>query len=149
MATSPAPICSSTKSKIFLTSQLTSKVWLLAVMDRTQEDAPKRRERPRRQLNSHFLPKPLKQGNGPGHGERAVGVKITVRMGNTLLGSSVNDFQCFGRKKKLKIDCNFQFSIFRLQFLENRKTKPCHRLQHCRKSKIAAQFHFSLYCRQD
>ena len=30
------------------------------------------------------------------------------------LGSSVNDFECFGRKKKLKIDSNFQFSIFRL-----------------------------------
>ena len=71
-------------------------------MDRTEKDTPKRRERPRRQLNSHFLPKPLKQGNGPGHGERALGAKITVRMGNTLLGSSVNDFECFGRKTKIE-----------------------------------------------
>ena len=37
-------------------------------MDRIEEDALKRHERPRRQLNSHFLPKPLKQGDGPGHG---------------------------------------------------------------------------------
>ena len=47
---------------------------------------------------------------------------------------------------KLKID---QFSIFNFQFLdsvENRKTKPCHRLQHCRRNKIAAHFHFSLHC---
>ena len=28
-------------------------------------------------------------------------------------------------------------------------SKPCHRLQHGRKSKIAAQFNFSLYCWQD
>ena len=79
-------------------------------MDRTEEDAPKRRERPRRQLNSHFLPKPFKQGNGPGHGERALGAKITVRMGNTLLGSSDNDFEYFGRKTK--IDNWLRFSIF-------------------------------------
>ena len=39
-------------------------------------------------------------------------------------------------KQKLKIDCNFQFSNFRLP-PKNRKTKPHHRLQHCRKSKIA------------
>ena len=70
-------------------------------MDRTEEDAPKRRERPRRQLNSHFLRKPFKQGNGPGRGERALGAKITVRMGNTLLGSSDNDFEYFGRKTKI------------------------------------------------
>ena len=74
MATSPAPICSNTKSKIFF-NFLASKVWLLAVMDRTEEDALKRHERPRRQLNSHFLPKPLKQGDGPGHGEGAGGKK--------------------------------------------------------------------------
>ena len=42
-------------------------------MDRTEENAPKRRERPRRQVNSHFLPKPLKQGSGPGRGEGAGG----------------------------------------------------------------------------
>ena len=42
-------------------------------MDRTEENAPKRRERPRRQINSHFLPKPLKQGSGPGRGEGAGG----------------------------------------------------------------------------
>lgn len=29
---------------------------------------------------------------------------------------------------------------------ENRKTKPPHRLQHCRRSKIAAQFDFSPHC---
>ena len=29
-----------------------------------------------------------------------------------------------------------------LDFRRKQKTKPCHRLQHCRKSKIAAQFHF-------
>ena len=83
-------------------------------MDRTGEGAPKSRERPRRQLNSHFLPKPLKQGNGPGHGERALGAKVIVRMDPSpfLLGSSVDDFECFGQKTKLE---NWlQFSIFRL-----------------------------------
>ena len=54
---------------------LASKVWLLAVMDRIEEDALKRHKRPRRQLNSHFLPKPLEQGDGPGHGEGAGGKK--------------------------------------------------------------------------
>ena len=73
-------------------------------MDRTEEDALKRRERPRRQLNSRFLPKPLKQGNGPGHEERALGTKITLRMdpSPSLWGSSVNDFECFGRKTKVE-----------------------------------------------
>ena len=46
------------------------------------------------------------------------------------------------RKQKLKIIFNFQF----LDSVENRKTKPCHRLQHCRRNKIAAHFHFSLHC---
>ena len=32
---------------------------------------------------------------------------------------------------------------------ENRKTKPPHRLQHYRRSKIAAQFDFSHHCWQD
>lgn len=83
-------------------------------MDRTEEDAPKRRERLRRQLNSHFLPKPLKQGNGPGHGERALEAKITVRMGYTLLGSLTTILSILAEKQKLTIDCDFQFSIFRL-----------------------------------
>ena len=44
------------------------------------------------------------------------GQKINVRMDPSLslLGSSANDLICYGRKQKLKIDCNFQFSIFRL-----------------------------------
>ena len=85
-------------------------------MHQYEKEAPKRREIPRRQLNSHFLSKPLKQGNGPGHGERALGAKIIVRMDPSpfLLGSSVDDFECLAEKQKLKIDCNFQFSIFRL-----------------------------------
>ena len=58
----------------------------------------------KRQLNSHFIPKPLKQENGPGHCERALEAKITVRKDPppSLLGSSVNDFECFGRKTKLE-----------------------------------------------
>ena len=33
----------------------------------------------------------------------------------SLLGSSINDLECFGRKHKLKIDCDFNFfSIFLL-----------------------------------
>ena len=31
-------------------------------------------------LTSFSLPKPLKRGNGPGHGERALGEKMTVQM---------------------------------------------------------------------
>ena len=49
--------------------------------------------------------------------ERALGAKIfTVRMDPTpsLLSSSVNDFECFGRKQKLIAIFDFQFSIFRL-----------------------------------
>ena len=113
-------------------------------MDRIEEDALKRHERPRRQLNSHFLPKPLKQGDGPGHGEGAGGKKYHAN-GSLPLPSWVvlsTILNVLAEKQKLKIDCNFQF----LDFVENRKTKPCHRLRHRRKSKIAAQFHFSLYC---
>ena len=80
-------------------------------MDRTEEDALKRHERPRRQLNSHFLPKPLKQGDGPSHGEGAGGKKYHANGPSpSLLGSSVNDFECFGRKTK--IENWLQFSIF-------------------------------------
>ena len=100
MATSPAPICSNTKSKIFF-NFLASKVWLLAVMDRTEEDALKRHERPRRQLNSHFLPLSKETDLAMG---RALGAKNTMRMDPPppLLGSSVNDFECFGRKTKIE-----------------------------------------------
>ena len=93
-----------------------------------------------------------------------------------LLGSTVNDLECFGRKTK--IDRYFKFSIFRLApkteklnhatdcnivreaklslsfiFLFTvrriKETKPCHRLQHCQRSKIVAQFCFSLHCSED
>ena len=69
-------------------------------------------------------------------GEGARGKKITMRIdpSPSLLVSSVNYFECFGWK------CNFQFSI--LHFCRNIKSKPCHRMQYCRKSKIAAQFIF-------
>ena len=82
-------------------------------MDRTEENAPKRRERPRRQINSHFLPKPLSKEADLAVG-RALGAKITVRMdpSPSLLGGSVNDFECFGRKTKILN--RLQFSIFRL-----------------------------------
>ena len=62
-------------------------------------------------------------------------------------------FQCARLCPKTKIENWLQFSIFNFWFwffnfrlLENRKAKPCHRLQHCRKNKIAARFHFSFYC---
>ena len=63
-----------------------------------------RRERPRRQFNSHFLPKPLKRGKGPGHGERALGEKLPCEWTPPpfLLGISVNDFEYFGRKTKIE-----------------------------------------------
>ena len=86
-----------------------------------------------------------------------------------LLGSTVNDLECFGRKTK--IDRYFKFSIFRLApkteklnhatdcnivreaklslsfiFLFTvyriKETKPCHRLQHCQRSKIVTHFVF-------
>ena len=78
-----------------------------------------------------------------GRGGRGTGAKkITVQMDTSpsLLGSYVNDFECFGRKTK--IENWLQLSIFNF-------SKPYHRLQHGQKSKIAAQFHFSLYCWQD
>ena len=74
-------------------------------------------------------------GEGGGRGKK----KITVQM-NPSPSPSVNDFECFGRKTK--IENWLQFSIFNF-------SKPCHRLQHGQKSKIAAQFNFSLYCWQD
>ena len=53
-----------------------------------------------------------KQGSGPGHMERALGAKITLRMdpSPTLLGSSVHYFECFGRKTK--IENTFDFLVF-------------------------------------
>ena len=60
---------------------------------------------------------------------------------SSLLGSSVNDFECFGRQTK--IENWLQFSIFNFKVsAENRKTKPCHRLQHCRKSNMDLIFLF-------
>ena len=60
---------------------------------------------------------------------------------SSLLGSSVNDFECFGRQTK--IENWLQFSIFNHKTsAENRKTKPCHRLQHCRKSNMDLIFLF-------
>ena len=60
---------------------------------------------------------------------------------SSLLGSSVNDFECFGRQTK--IENWLQFSIFNFKTsAENRKTKPCHRLQHCRKSNMDLIFLF-------
>ena len=82
-------------------------------MDRIEEDALKRHERPRRQLNSHFLPKPLKQGDGPGHGEGAGGKKYHANDPSLLSLSTI--LNVLAEKQKLKIDCNFQFSIFRLR----------------------------------
>ena len=104
-------------------------------MDRIEEDALKRHERPRRQLNSHFLPKPLKQGDGPGHGEGAGGKKYHAN-GSLPLPSWVvlsTILNVLAEKQKLKIDFNFQ------TFAENGKTKPCHRLQHCRMTSFAHQ----------
>ena len=74
-------------------------------MDRIEEDALKRHERPRRQLNSHFLPK-------PGHGEGAGGKKYHANDPSLLSLSTI--LNVLAEKQKLKIDCNFQFSIFRL-----------------------------------
>ena len=111
-------------------------------------------------------------------GEGAGGKKFTVQMDpfSRLLGSTANDLECFGRKTK--IDRYLKFSIFRLApkteklnhatdcnivreaklslsfiflFTVHRikETKPCHRLQHCQRSKIVAQFCFSLHCSED
>ena len=70
----------------------------------------------KRQLNSHFLPKPLKQENGPGHGERALEAKITVQKDppppSWVVLSTISSV--LAEKQNLTIDCNFQFSIFRL-----------------------------------
>ena len=69
-------------------------------MDRTEEDTPKRHERPlKRQLNSH---------------SHLLGAKVTVQMypSPSLFGSSVNYVECFGWKTKIE---NYnQFSIFTL-----------------------------------
>ena len=83
-------------------------------MDRIEEDALKRHERPRRQLNSHFLPKPLKQGDGPGHGGgQKTPCEWTPPPPSWVVLSTI--LNVLAEKQKLKIDCNFQFSIFRLR----------------------------------
>ena len=69
--------------------------------------------------------------------------KITTWMdpSPSLLGSSVDDLQCFGRKQKLKIDCNFQFSIVRLL----PKIEKLSHVTDCNivgEAKFAAQFQF-------
>ena len=51
---------------------------------------------------------------------KGIGAKKSVYRENgplppPLWGSSVNDLERFRQKQQLKIDCNFQFSIFRLR----------------------------------
>ena len=62
-----------------------------------------RRDRAETLTLTHFLPKPLKRGKGPGHGERALGEKLPCEWTPppSLLVISVNDFEYFGRKTKI------------------------------------------------
>ena len=90
-------------------------------MDRTEEDALKRHERPRRQLNSYFLPKPLKQGDGPGHGEGAGGKKYHANgplppPSWVVLSTILN---VLAKNKNWKLIAIFNFES--LDFVENRK----------------------------
>ena len=116
MVASPAPICSNTKSKIFLTSLQTSKS--LAARCNGQNWGRRSKtswKTAKRQLN--FLPRPLKKISGPGHGERALGAKNYRANGPLPLPSWVvlsTIWNVLAGKQKLKIDCNFQFLIFRL-----------------------------------
>ena len=64
----------------------------------------------KRQLNSHFIPNPLSKEVDL----TMLGAKITVWLdpSPSLLGSSVNYFECLGWKTKIE-NCN-QFSIITL-----------------------------------
>ena len=92
-------------------------------MDRTEEDPPKRgrTKTAKRQLNSHFLPRPLQQGSGPGYGERAPGAK------------------------NYRFDCNFQFSFFTIP----PKTEKLSHAIDCNivgEAKLPLNFDFSFHC---
>ena len=118
MVASPAPICSNTKYKIFLTPLQTSKS--LAARCNGQNWGRRYKtswKTAKRQLNSHFLPRPLKKRSGPGHEERALGAKSYRANGPLPLPSWLvlsTIWNVLTGKQKLKIDCNFQFLIFRL-----------------------------------
>ena len=77
---------SNTKSKIFLTSKLKAARCNGQNWGRRSKTSWKTAKR---QLNSHFLPRLLKQGSGPGHAERVLRAKITAQMdpSPSLLGA--------------------------------------------------------------
>ena len=118
MVASPAPICSNTKYKIFLTPLQTSKS--LAARCNGQNWGRRSKtswKSAKRQLNSHFLPRKEKKRTWP-WGEGAGGKKKIYRANGPLpLPSWVvlsMIWNVLAGKQKLKIDCNFQFLIFRL-----------------------------------
>ena len=75
------------------------------------------KDREERETAKLSLPYSPKQRSGPGHGEKALWAKTTARMDPSPLSLGYfpsTILNVLADKKKLKIDCNFQFSIFRL-----------------------------------
>ena len=91
-----------------------SKDWLLTVMDRTEEDTPKRHERPlKRQLNYHFIPNPLGKEADLTMEGGCWGQKLPCKWTPTpppppwVVLSTI--LSVLAEKQKLKITINFQF----------------------------------------
>ena len=114
MATSPAPICSNTKSKIFFNflanvqSRCNGQNW--GTRYKTSWKTAKR------QLNSHFIPKPISKEADLAIWRGRWGQKLpcewTPPPPSWVVLSTI--LSVLAEKQKLKIDCNFQFSMFTL-----------------------------------
>ena len=91
-------------------------------------------------VNMNFLLPPFKryvawEGRGGGTGaKKKLLCKWTLLPPSWVVLLTILSVLIWLKNKNGKLITIFNFS------------KPCHRLQHGRKSKIAAQFHFSLYC---
>jgi len=82
-------------------------------MDRTnsteQRNVPKpANDSPKERETLTSFPDSLSRGGGWG-----IKLPSAWTPSPSLWASSVNDLECFGRKQKSKIDCNFQFLDFR------------------------------------
>ena len=129
---------------------LTSKVLLPLVVDRTKRrkgETFTKRSQTSGKSAKRMRDFPVKEGRGTvgrGPGGKILPCQWTppLPLPSRVVLSMI--WNVLAENQKLKIDFNFQFSIFWLA--SETQTKRLHRLQHCRRYKIASQFHFFLHC---
>ena len=145
MVTSAAPV---TKTKTSFPFWLTSKVSLLAVVNSTERQKSRKftkRPQTSRKSVKRLRDFPGREGSvGRGLGAKRLPCQWTPARppppaSGVVLSMIWNDLV---ENQKLKIDFNFPF----FDLSQKQKTKPCHRLQHCRRNKIASQFDFYVHC---